>query len=146
MPPSIVEWLQDLPDGHLVEFRGKPVSSAKSAWRATRERAGLDADVNPYSICHTLARWMRKQGVPAWEVAAQLGHKQREFSTTEIYAPFDPSYLDNAVTAIDRVFGQLRVNCVVLEECLSGQVPYSIGAGEEIRTLDPNLGKVMLYP
>ena len=32
----------------------------------------------------------------------------------------------------------LRVVLIVMAE--------EIGAGEEIRTLDPNLGKVMLYP
>jgi len=40
------------------------------------------------------------QGVPAWEVAAQLGHKAPDYSTTEIYAPFDPAYLSNATSAI----------------------------------------------
>ena len=69
-----------------------------------REAAGLDGDVNPYSIRHTVARWMRQNGVPAWEVAAQLGHKSRDYRTTELYAAFDPSYLSNAVRAIDRLF------------------------------------------
>ena len=82
-------------------------------------RADLDAEVNPYSLRHTMARWLRKEGVPAWEVAAQLGHKQREFNTTEIYAPFDPSYLSASVQAVDRFFDQLRVNCVLLEERLN---------------------------
>jgi len=63
--------------------------------------------VNPYSLRHTVARWLRKEGVPAWEVAAQLGHKRLEFSNTEIYAPFDPSYLNQAVAGIDKLLHTL---------------------------------------
>ena len=31
-------------------------------------------------------------------------------------------------------------------EMLDQSIPAKIGAGEGIRTLDPNLGKVVLYP
>ena len=86
-----------------------PVRSVKKAWRQLRTNAGLDATVNPYSLRHTMARWLRAQSVPAWEVAAQLGHKQRDVSTTEIYAPFDPSFLRNACRAIDELLNELSI-------------------------------------
>jgi integrase len=54
-----------------------------------RQEAGLDERVHPYSIRHTVARRMRQSGVPAWEVAAQLGHKSRDYRTTELYAAFE---------------------------------------------------------
>jgi integrase len=73
-----------------------------------RDAAGLDEEVNPHSIRHTVARWMRQNGVRAWEVAAQLGHKSRDYRTTELYAAFDPSYLSNAVRAIELLFDGLR--------------------------------------
>lgn len=73
----------------------------KSAWRKLRTDLQLDDDVQPYGIRHTMARWMRKSGVPAWEVAAQLGHKTPGVTTTEIYAPFDPDYLRASTDAID---------------------------------------------
>lgn len=92
------------------------VKSLRSAWRGARRRAGLDDRVNPYSLRHTMARWLRKEGVPAWEVSAQLGHKRPDLSITEIYAPHDPTYLDNAVRAIDSFFADLRANCVLVEE------------------------------
>jgi hypothetical protein len=47
---------------------------------------------------------MRKSGVSAWETAAQLGHKSREYRTTELYAPFDPDYLLEATISIDTFF------------------------------------------
>lgn len=105
MPEALVCHLQTLSNSNgsafVVSYHGGQVKSVKKAWRQLRDDAGLDAEVNPYSIRHTMARWLRAQGVPAWEVAAQLGHKQKDVSTTEIYAPFDPAYLSNAVKAID---------------------------------------------
>ncbi|OYW82949.1 MAG: hypothetical protein B7Z22_13295 [Hyphomonas sp. 32-62-5] len=61
----------------------------------------MSGNVQTYSFRHTIARWLRMQSVPAWEVAAQLGHKAPDYSTTEIYAPFDPAYLTKATDAID---------------------------------------------
>ena len=100
-PDVLCKVLQCAPEGYLVQFRGRPVKQIMTSWRNTRLLAGLDAAVQPYSLRHTMARWLRKSGVSAWEVVAQLGHKQREFSTTEMYAPFDPSYLTTSKTAID---------------------------------------------
>ena len=48
-----------------------------------------------------MARHLRASGVTAWEVAAQLDHKNKDLSITEIYAPFDPSYLGKSIVAID---------------------------------------------
>jgi len=89
-------------DEPLITYRGAAVKSVKTNWRKLVVEAGLEGNVQTYSFRHTMARWMRMQGVPAWEVAAQLGHKAPDYSTTEIYAPFDPAYLSNAVCAIDK--------------------------------------------
>lgn len=122
MPESIVPLLQRLhaePEtAYVVGYGEQSVKSIKTAWRAARKRAGLDTEVNPYSLRHTMARWLRKQGVPAWEVSAQLGHKRQELSITEVYAPYDPTYLSNAVRAIDLFFAQLRASCVLVDELL----------------------------
>jgi hypothetical protein len=42
--------------------------------------------------------------------------------------------------------GQARVLMGEARPCFGGQLPLKTGAGEGIRTLDPNLGKVVLYP
>ena len=96
---------------------------------------------------------MRQHGVGAWEVAAQLGHKSRDFRTTELYAAFDPSYLSESVKAIELLFAELRANLAPVDEVFFKSVPANpsedirkFGAGDAIRTRDPNLGKVMLYP
>ncbi len=100
----------------LISFNDKPVASVKTSWRKLVSDCKFNGNVQTYSFRHTVARWMRMQGVPAWEVAAQLGHKAPDFTTTEIYAPFDPTYLSKAVAAIDDFFGlvacELRVKTI----------------------------------
>jgi len=95
------------PIGAVVSHRDAPVNSIKTSWRTLVKNSDLQGNVQTYSFRHTMARWLRMSSVPAWEVAAQLGHKSKEFSTTEIYAPFDPAYLSQAVTAIDGFLGQV---------------------------------------
>lgn len=106
--------LEDPFSHQLVAYKGAAVASIKKAWGKTRTDSELTGNVQTYSFRHTMARWMRMQSVPAWEVAAQLGHKSSEHSTTEIYAPFDPAYLSKATEAIDDFLSQiaceLRVN------------------------------------
>lgn len=105
LPESYALDIADI-TGNIISGNEGQYDSVKKAWRTARSRAGLDVDVNGYSIRHTIARHLRSQSVPPWEVAAQLGHKMPGMSTTEIYAPYDPSYLKNAVAAIDDFYKQ----------------------------------------
>ena len=160
LPPIL---LQHIVPGYQVTFRGKPCASIKKAWRNHRDTLKFDNKVNPYSIRHSVARYLRAEGVPAWEVSAQLGHKHKAMSTTEIYAPFDPSYLTKSVEAINRLLIALLVspeerpliscssrvpneNAVNGDHAEDADFTGNFGAGDEIRTHDPNLGKVVLYP
>ena len=123
MPESIVPALKKLrehypPRVFIVGLSDQPVHSVKTAWRSARRRAGLDQQVNPYSLRHTMARWLRQQSVPAWEVAAQLGHRRPGMTITEIYAPHDPAYLLASTKAIDAFFGELRASCVTVFQCI----------------------------
>jgi len=89
--------------GPVINYHGEELKSVRTAWRRTRKKVGLDGAVNPYSLRHTAARWMRKEGVPAWDVSAQLGHKSREFSMTERYAPYSPDHMEKSVAALNRL-------------------------------------------
>ena len=112
MKPWLVNVAATSPTGTLIWFRGMPNKGIRSAWRSLRDHVAMDDQVQPYSLRHTMARWLRKSSVPAWEVSAQLGHKETGASTTEIYAPFDPAYLRQSTEAINAFFAPLRVNCV----------------------------------
>jgi integrase len=93
----------------FVQYAGRPVASIGKAFRAARAAAGLDDRVTPYSIRHTLARWMRARGVPKEQRDAMMGHLAHGPGTTgEIYAPYDPAYCADAIAAIDAFWDQVR--------------------------------------
>ncbi len=154
----LIPWVE-ASEVHLVTFHGKPVGKISKAWRSARARAGLSEDVVPYSIRHTVATHMRREGVPPLEIASYLGHRMPDFRTTERYAKHDPSYLiraAEAVTGLIKAMGQtatypiipetVRASCVLAAKSPGRLNPCNIGAGDEIRTHNPNLGKVVLYP
>ena len=88
-------------DAHVVSYRGERLVSVRTSWRKVREDAGLDEEVTLYSFRHTIGRRLRARGVPAWEVAAQLGHKTA--GVTDRYASFSPDYLEGAVSVIEEL-------------------------------------------
>ena len=102
-------------NSHLIHYKGAPIKSTRSAWQNLRDAAGLDKKVMPYSIRRTMARFMRQQGVPAWEVAEQLGHKSTGYRITELYTAHSPDYLEKAVEAIDAFLGLLTCELRVAE-------------------------------
>jgi integrase len=57
-------------------------------------------------IRRSMAKLLRDRGVDREEVEMMLGHRRMD-STTEIYAPFDPSYLGGAVAAIEDIIGEI---------------------------------------
>lgn len=65
--------------GRAVSYEGAPVKSVKKSLWCACDRAGVQR-CSSYRFRHTAARWMRKQGVPQWEVAAQLGHSLKKSS------------------------------------------------------------------
>lgn len=117
MTNSLVAWARVWGEGRFVVIERKdkagnvvarvPVGSIKKGFNATSARAGfygeavpLDRRVTRYTIRHTVATWMRSQGVPAWEVSGWLGHEYGH-ATTERYAKYAPDYLGQARAAVD---------------------------------------------
>lgn len=106
IPPTLREWLEgEERDGeYVVQFRGQPTRRYHDSWKRTRTKAEIGERVTAYSMRHTVARWCRSEGVPAWSVSAQLGHSAGgRTSITERYAPYSPDYLAEPCAAIDRL-------------------------------------------
>jgi integrase len=106
--------LQEAPDGPLVEWKGQPIASFKTAWRRMRKEAGLGPDVVPKTIRHTMATELRAAGVPEAEIQGFLGHKAFG-GKTEVYAKYRPDYLGEATAAIDAYMARVRASCVLVE-------------------------------
>jgi integrase len=88
----------------VVEFAGQQVGSVKTGFRAACLRAGLK-DVTPHTLRHTAATWMCQAGVPLWEVAGFLGHKDMTMME-RVYGHHCPDHLRKASGAI----GQIAAN------------------------------------
>jgi site-specific recombinase XerC len=85
---TLTPWLDQAKTDHFVAWHGRPLNSIKTAWRRLRANAELDAEVQPYSIRHTMAREMRRRRVPLEQRQTYLGHLPRGSArTTAIYAP-----------------------------------------------------------
>ena len=103
----ISEWRHGQTSGPVVEFWGEHVQCIKTAWRATRRRAGLDKDCTPYSLRHSVASWLRGQGVQPWSCAAFLGHKMPGHTITEVYAHASPEHMKDVKEAVDLLLLQV---------------------------------------
>ena len=104
--------LAEAPAGPLVSWRGKPIASFKTAFRAIRARAGLGQDVVAKTIRHTMATELRAAGVAEAEIQGMLGHKAYG-GRTEVYAKYRPDYLGAAIPVIDAYMARVRVTCVL---------------------------------
>jgi integrase len=88
---------------YVLMFRGEKVGLVNKGIRAALRRAELDRQITAYSCRHTVARWLRREGVQPWETAMQLGHKVASFSMTERYAAWSPDYLEKSAVALEKL-------------------------------------------
>lgn len=100
VPDFLLEMLLAAPDGPLVQWKGQPIESFKTAFRRIRRDAGLEQDVVAKTIRHTMATWLRSQDAPEAEIEGMLGHRAFK-RTTGVYAKYRPDYLGKARVAID---------------------------------------------
>ena len=164
MPEWLVPWIASAPPGHLVQFRGKPVLKIAKAFRTVRAAAGFGADVTAYTLRHSVATELARRGVPPMEIAYLLGHRMPDLRTTGRYVHVSPEHLVAARDALDALAEEVgraatrptllsaatkpRASCVLAPQppaTTPTAKPLNTGAGEGIRTLDPNLGKVILW-
>jgi len=160
MPDFLIPWIEAVPAGSLIAYRDQAITKINASWRIARDIAGLGPEVVPTTIRHTIATELRARSVPELEIAGLLGHVMPNVRTTGRYAKYAPDYLSKAREAIDQIANEIgrvaahpispetsvRVSCVLVPKPQGSVTPWKTGAGEGIRTLDPNLGKVVLYP
>ncbi len=141
---------------------GKPGAVHAGAFQTLRDMAGFEPDVTAYTVRHTVATELMARGVPELEIAAIMGHRMPNSRTTGRYLHVAPERLASARKALDDLANDIaraatramepdnmRASCVLVSRQSGGNPtakPLNDGAGEGIRTLDPNLGKVVLYP
>jgi integrase len=80
---------------YIVNNNGRRVRDMRKAWSKVIEAAGLEKDVTPHTLRHTVATRLVRDGVPLIEVSKLLAHKDSRI-TEKTYAKFAPDYLRNA--------------------------------------------------
>ena len=154
-------WIERASDS-IVSYRDGRVRKIAGAFQTMRDAAGFGPDVTAYTVRHTIATELVARGVPEIEVAMILGHLMPNMRTTGRYVHVAPDRLVLARKALDEIaadVGRLSSRPMDVSALRSSRVPaiskggldpwpkpLKTGAGEGIRTLDPNLGKVVLYP
>jgi integrase len=159
MPDWVVPWIAQA-KGPIVAYRGKPVRKLAGAFQTMRDVAGFEHDVTAYTIRHSIATELAARSVPEMEIAAILGHGMPNMRTTGRYVHVAPERLARARKALDEIANDIRrlstrpidttalraSSVPVLSNTGGNPCPKSLksGAGDGIRTHDPNLGKILL--
>ena len=80
----------DKPGGYVVEWRGKPIMSVKTAWRQARTLAGVSGNPTPHTLRHTAVTWLKQQGVSSFDVAGFTGMSEQ--MVERVYGKHDPEF------------------------------------------------------
>ena len=83
---------------NVIEFRGKPVQSIKTGFRAAVRRSGI-AHCTPHDLRRTCATWMVQSGIPLEKVARYLGDTKEMIE--KVYGHHSPDYLRDAARALE---------------------------------------------
>lgn len=97
---------------HLIAFRGRQVRRLDTIWKKATD--GMAPGVTAYSLRHTVARYLRTEGVDAWQVSSLLGHRRVGFEMSERYTAHSPDYQKDAAAALDRLVSFLLGACQLL--------------------------------
>ncbi len=84
---------------YVIEDRGQPVGSIKTAWRAALVASGID-HCRPHDLRHTCATWLMQAGADQWHAAGFLGMGLDVLQ--RVYGHHHPDYMRTAVEALDR--------------------------------------------
>ena len=138
MPASVAAYLAGCRSvGPVVQWKGKPLSDHRRVYAGLAERAGVA--VTAYGIRKACATWMRREGVPEWDVLGMLGHRAGG-TQTERYAHWRPEYMRAAADSLERLIRAVDPHWLARPLPVeSGTVRKSliIGGRDRDRTCDP---------
>jgi integrase len=101
MPASVKTYLEDKKSvGPVIQWNGRALTDHKRLYAGLAERAGVE--VTAYGIRKACATWMRREGVPEWDVLGMLGHRAGG-SQTERYAHWRPEFMRAASESLERL-------------------------------------------
>lgn len=114
LPPTLITMLHTKrqESGRIIQKCGRGINTVRTGWRRARLESGLGEDVTLYSFRHTVARHLRRVGVPMDQIQYQLGHKK--LGVSERYLNIGPEDF-REVTAGIEAFLKLVLDVTVLD-------------------------------
>jgi len=89
-----------------------PVKSRKTWWRTMRRALGLPAEIDAYTIRHTVATFMDQEGVPGAELSSIAGHLPQHRgiarTTKRHYLHYNPRNCPKAKRALTKLFKMVQ--------------------------------------
>lgn len=73
--------------GHIVEFRGRPISMIRNAFRQAVRKAGISYPVRMYDLRHLFATTLLDAGAPIGAVSRLMGHSRISTTVNVYYQP-----------------------------------------------------------
>lgn len=108
--PTLERLIANSKSGYILEYCGKPITTdLRRSLLVAAEKAGLNSKdtpvedrVVPYTLRHTGATWLAKEGVDLWQISGMLGHKDTQM-VQRVYAKHHPDFQAKATATLDRI-------------------------------------------
>jgi integrase len=127
--------------GPVLQRHGRRLSGHRTMFRRLCNAAGVSGSA--YGIRKAVATYMRRQGIPEMDLKGMLGH--RLGGNTDRYAHLDPQFMLAAKAASQSLLREVApfwLSRFFPAEQNEMRNLLIVGAGNEARTRDLNLGKV----
>jgi len=75
--PALIEWKTEDDKSEIpwpIHWRGKQISSIKTAWATAKKNAGITRKLRPYDLRHHFTTALLEEGVDPGIVASMMGH------------------------------------------------------------------------
>lgn len=89
--------------GPVIQYRGRRQKGFKMTFMRLAERAKVNGTI--YGIRKAASIWLRKEGVPEWDIKGMLGHAIG--GETERYAHYRPEYMRAAADSMERLLREI---------------------------------------
>lgn len=89
--------------GPVVQWNGKAMTGHKMTFARIAGRAKVTGSA--YGIRKAVAIWLRKEGVPEWDIKGLLGHSTG--GVTDRYAHYRPEYMRAAAASVERLLREI---------------------------------------
>jgi len=91
---------------YVFAWRGKPIKSCKTAWRALKKRLGITRRLRLHDLRHTFGSYLAMNGVDIDERMALMGHKS--YTAARIYTHYYTEKLRGSLDVLNNAYESIQ--------------------------------------